>query len=169
LLFLKKQIAHDFYETEFYLETIKNESIEYQERIRCNKPPTSYNDLEIPLPSSIHTITNQHIRQQLWNRYEKLLEQTKTDLLAVHLAVQQATIYQYQTLVNEKQIANKDMPEALRNLLHQRSVNMKNKLKLISDFTIHYYLHSSYSEFEMMTTTTADRSKKVPQFTTRKP
>ena len=154
MLFLKQQIAHDFYETECYFETIKNESIEYQERIRYNKPPTSYDGLEIPLPPSIHTLTNQHIRQQLWNRYEKLLEQTKTDLLAVHLAVQQATIYQYQTLVNEKQSSNRDMPETLRNLLRQRSVNMKNKLKLIRDFTIHYYLHSSYSELEMMTMTT---------------
>ena len=152
VLFLKKQIAHDLYETECYLETIKNESIEYQERIRCNKPPASYDDLEIPLPPSIHTITNQRARQQLWNRYEKLLEQTKTDLFAVHLAVQQATIGQYRTLVNEKQSSKRDMPETLRNLVDQRSANMKKRLKLIRDFTIDYYLHRSYTQLETTTT-----------------
>ena len=119
------------------------EFVEYQERIRCNKPPTSYDALEIPLPPAIHTIANQDVCQRLWNRYESLLQQTKIELLAVHLAVQQAAIYQYQILLNEKLLTIEALPKPLLNLIPQRSLNMRNRLKLISDFTINHDLHTS--------------------------
>lgn len=159
-IYVKKQIAQDFYEAECHLETTKMEFVEYQERIRCNRPPTSYGTLEIPLAPAIHTIANQTIRQRLWNRYENLLQQTKTDLLAVHLAVQQAAIYQYQILLNEKPLANEALPKSLLSLIQQRSLNMKNRLKLTSDFTINHDLHSSSSsQLEIMLKTQDQRTK----------
>lgn len=136
---------------------MKIEFVEYQERIRCNKPPTSYGVLEIPLLSSIQLIANQDVRQQLSNRYENLLQQTKTDLLAVHLTVQQTAIYQYQIVLEEKQLSVTAMTKALSDLIQQRSLNMKHRFKLISDFTINHDLRSAYHPLAL-TTETQDQS-----------
>jgi len=172
-------MAQCLYDRELQLETTKYELLEYYERIRCNKPPTSYDCLEISLPlsssSSIDTIPdNNHLhRQQLLNRYEKLIQQTKIDLIAVHIAILQANIYQYQTLFddkteqmsenNEKHVPNRDMPNSLQYLINQRSLNMKNKLKLIYNFTINYYIRSSYSQLEE----TIENKRKQEKMTTK--
>jgi hypothetical protein len=126
----------------------------------CNKPPLFYDSLQISLPSAIHTLSNKQLRQQLLHQYENLIQQTKTDLMAIHIAAKQAKIYQYQTIFNfeieqmyqnnHKHIPDKSMPRVLQRLISKRSVNMNEQLKLKCNFTINYDIRSSYSQLEVM-------------------
>ena len=151
-------MAQCLYDIEFQLETAKCELIEHRQRIICNKPPMSYDVLQISFPSSIHTLSDRHVRQTLFNRYEKLIQQTKTDLIAVYIQAKQVEIYQYQTLFNveiekmdqnnHKQVIHQNIPKVLQRLITKRSLNMNEQLKIICHFTINYYIRSSYGQLE---------------------
>ena len=135
---------------------MKCELYEYQERLRCNKPPTAYDCLEISLPSSFYTIVDRYDRQQLCNRYEKLIQKAKIDFIAVHIAGLHARIYQDESMLKKeidtmwKNYHDKNRPNEQKmtklfiQLMTKRSSNMKAKFKVTHDFTINYHIRYAY-------------------------
>lgn len=159
------------YNIELQLETTKYDLIEYRERLICNKPPSIYDSLQIPISSVIHTVSNRSLRRQLFSRYEKLIQQTKTDLMAISIIAQQTTIYQYQREFNrqleqmfqndQKHVTNKEMSKLLKQLIHQRSLNMHQQLKLMHEFTMNYSVRNSYDQLKVINAEGEDSKKRI--------
>ncbi|CAF1392968.1 unnamed protein product [Adineta steineri] len=150
----QKQIAKQLYDLEINLETAKSRLIQYQKRVLYNKPPIYYDCLQISLPSTINTISNLYLRQQLLNRYINLIQQTKTDLMTIDLVGKQALIYDYQTRFDQiknsmkENIQDKQMTSSLTSLIHQRSMNMKKKIQEKSNIIINYCIQNSYDQLQ---------------------
>ncbi|CAF1317143.1 unnamed protein product [Adineta steineri] len=154
----QKQIAKQLYALEINLETAKSRLIQFQKRVIYNKPPIYYDCLQISLPSTINTISNLDVRQQLLNRYINLIQQTKTDLMTIDLVGKQALIYEYQTRFdqikktmkenNDQHIQDKEMTSSLISLIHQRSLNMKKKIQEKSNIIINYSIQNSYDQLQ---------------------
>ena len=51
-----------------------------------NKPPDSFDSIDLCLPPSIDVIDDPTIRQRLLDRQQKIIEQTKSDFIAVFIA-----------------------------------------------------------------------------------
>ena len=103
------------------MELAKCELVEYRQRLLCNRPPASYDYLQITLPSSMDTV----------QRYEQLIQQTKTRLVAVYLAGIEARIDQYQTRLREQtkqmwqqhrqHVPDREMSPVLAELIDKRA------------------------------------------------
>ena len=103
---------------------------------------------------SIDTIPDTVLRRQLINRHEKLIQETKTDLMAVYIAAMEAKRYQDQTLFKEEtdhmwqnhdnHVENNEMTEVLLRLISKRSWNMNEKCKVMFNFAINYCIPSSH-------------------------
>ncbi|CAF5219192.1 unnamed protein product, partial [Rotaria magnacalcarata] len=79
--------------------------------------------------------------------YEKLLQQTKTKLMALRLLCLQTNIYQYETklkLQKNEIIVGKTMNEILFRLIDQRIELMRKQMKLKLDFHTNYNLRSLF-------------------------
>ena len=130
------------------MELAKCELVEYRQRLLCNRPPASYDYLQIELPTGIETI----------QRYEQLIQQTKTRLTAVYLAGIEARIDQYQTRLREQtkqmwqqhrqHVPDREMPPIFAELIDQRASIAKKKLAVINQFKIDYDVRSAYGREE---------------------
>ncbi|CAF4668916.1 unnamed protein product [Rotaria sp. Silwood2] len=153
------EIARHMYEMNCKLEKMKSDFILQRLRILYNKPPTSYDKLQIDFPTCLNLISNRHIqRQQFIYRYETLIQQTKTDLMTIRLAAIEANIYQYEAILNNemnlmlqnhhRHVKNKEMTQTLIYLIDQRLKNVKEKMKVICNFHINYDLRCSFGHLE---------------------
>ena len=141
-------MAKALYETALCLECAKCELAECRQRLLCDRPPPSYDYLQLALPSSTRT------RQ----RYEQLVQETKTRLMAVCLAGIEARIDQYHTRLREQtsqmwqhhrqQLPDRDMPSTLADLIDERVGVMRKRLMLINNFTIDYHIRSAQGRLE---------------------
>lgn len=130
------------------LECAKYELVESLQRLLCNRPLASYDYLQIALPPSIVSTA----------RYEQLIQQTKTRLMAVYLAGIEARINQYRIQVREQthqmwqqhqqHIPDREMPSIFAELMDKRACVMKKKLSVINTFTIAYHVRSAYGRLE---------------------
>ena len=141
-------MATTLHETALCLECAKCELAECRQRLLCHRPPASYDYLQIASLSSRHTK----------QRYEQLIRETKTRLMAVYLAGIEARIEQYHTRLREQtsqmwqqhrqQVPDRDMPSALADLIDERASVVKKRLSLINTFTIDYHIRSSQGRLE---------------------
>jgi hypothetical protein len=58
--------------------------------------PGHINTSQIPPPTSLQTISAQKSHQHLSNRYVKIIEQTKSDMMAVYIASAEAHMHKCQ-------------------------------------------------------------------------
>ena len=148
------EVARSLHETSTQLEYAKGELREYRQRLLCNRPPAVYDRLQITPPSSPNTT----LQPTFLQRYEQLIQQTKTCLVAMYLVGIEARIDQYQTRLREQtspmwqqhreHVPNREMSLALADLIDKRATITKKKLALIKDFTIDYHIRSRYGREE---------------------
>ena len=130
------------------MQCSKCELVEYRQRLLCNRPPASYDYLQIALPSSKDTV----------QRYEQLIQQTKTRLMAVYLTGIEARIDQYQTRLREQtkqmwqqhrqHVPDREMSPVLVDVIDKRASVTKKKLAVTNEFTIDYHIRSRYGREE---------------------
>ena len=59
-------------------------------RLLYNHLPNSFHHLQLPSPISLHTITNETLRQRLQDKCEKIFQQTKSHMMMVYIATAEA-------------------------------------------------------------------------------
>ena len=125
-------MGQNIFNTSFQLSTMNSELIYHRLQLLYDQPPRSYDKLEFPLLSSI-------------DQYEKLLQRTKTQLMALRLLCLQTNIYQYETklkLQKNEIIVGKQMNDTLFHLIDQRNELIHQQLKLKLDFHTNFNLRS---------------------------
>lgn len=58
--------------------------------------PVAFDSFRVPLPSQIGSITDTSLRETFHNRYERIVQQMKSDMMAIHIAVAEAKMRQCQ-------------------------------------------------------------------------
>ena len=61
-----------------------------KQRLLYNHLPSSFESLRIPEPITLNTIENENVRQRLQERYHKVIQRTKSDMLTIYIATEQA-------------------------------------------------------------------------------
>lgn len=72
-----------------------------KQRLFYNHLPSSFESLHIPEPISLHEIASSTVRQRLSEQYHKVLQRTKSDMLQVYIATEQAKADQCMAEFNE--------------------------------------------------------------------
>ncbi|CAF4176948.1 unnamed protein product, partial [Rotaria sordida] len=81
----QKHLFQYLTQTKFDMEKSKLELALLKQRITHNHLPTSFDTLEISIPRRIHTIIDTETAQSLKDRYDKILQRTKADMIQVYL------------------------------------------------------------------------------------
>ncbi len=80
-------------------ETSKYEVEMLKQRLLHRYLPEPLNSLQLPLPlppSSLDTIMDPKIRQNLLDRYKKTIEQTKSEMMALYITIAEAKMHECQ-------------------------------------------------------------------------
>ena len=111
---------------------MKHELIYHRLQLLYDQPPRSYDKLEFPLLSM--------------DLYEKLLQQTKTQLMALRLLCLQTNIYQYETKLKlqTNEMYKNHQQQTVGKTMDQRIELMHQRMKLKLDFHTNYHLRSRF-------------------------
>lgn len=128
------------FDTNSQLSITNYELIYHRLQLLYDQPPRSYDKLEFQLLSM--------------DLYEKLLQQTKTQLMALRLLCLQTNIYQYEKKLklqtnemyqnHQQQVVGKTMNETLFSIMDQRTGLIHQQMKLKLDFHTNYNLRSLF-------------------------
>ena len=73
-------------------ERVKCEVAMLKQRLAYNHLPALFNSLHVPAPISLDTINNENMRQRLQDRYEKILQRTKYDMMLVYVMTEETKL-----------------------------------------------------------------------------
>ena len=104
------------------------------------------------------TLSEESVRRRYLHRYENLIQQTNTDLMAIYFVALEANLDQYRTTLaqehgqmwqyHRQHVVNKEMTSRLITLIDQRIKNMQEKCKVKCDFLVNYHLRTSFGQLE---------------------
>lgn len=77
-------------------EEMANEVAILKQRVTYNRPPDYFSCFEISLPSSFHTINDAHVRSRLNERYRRMIQQSKANMLALLITIAEIQMHQAQ-------------------------------------------------------------------------
>ena len=133
--------------------------------------PHSFISVQIPVPTAIKSTTDENNRRRIMDKYKKLIQQKKTDLIAIHLAKFEKRYYQNRNRFDEQWskmlqnhrdlVKDKGMPTTLRNLIDKRLKNITDKLRERYNYKMNYYVHSPYGYLEAMKNGKEKNSKRI--------
>ena len=92
-------------------ETAKMEVALLKQRVVHQQLPTTFDSLRISMPISLQTLEDEHLRQNLIDQYEKLIQRTKSEMMIFYVKAEEAQM-------NEK---NKKFDTDLAQMKHDRS------------------------------------------------
>ena len=105
--------------------------------------------MDFDLPSSFHTINDPVMRQRLFDRQEKTMQQTKTEMIAILIQGAEANMREcqkkfdsemvqlwknYRTTTNDQRLT-----KSMIDLLDERSLNITERFQLIYNYKIKYF------------------------------
>jgi hypothetical protein len=113
-----------------------------KQRVVHNDLPESINTLQIPPPSSFHTSSDKESHQYLSNRYVKIIDQAKSDMMSVYIATAEAYMHECQVKFDTQLAQMKEDQHSgptERRMSQQMIKAMKRRYKNLTD---HFqYLH----------------------------
>jgi hypothetical protein len=140
-----------------------------KQRLAYNHLPNAFEPLNIPEPISVSTITNPDIRQNLSERYHKILQRTKSDMMCVYIAAEEAKAEEHRIKFDKDMAstnaslrssgpANRQLTRTMVDLLLKRFKNTEERYFQIQNrlFTISLSRCSSQSIYG---TTSLSRSR----------
>lgn len=120
-----------------------------KQRLVYNHLPSSFESLHIPEPISIDTIHNFTVRQRLNEQYHKVAQRTKSDMLRVYIAAEQAKADEYAHSFNELYEEMKEnqrtgplgkrLTSTMLHLLQQRLANINKHIMYVYNLKIDFF------------------------------
>lgn len=133
-------------------EEMANEVAILKQRVIYNHPPDSFKCLEISLPSSFHTINDEHVRSRLSERHRRTIQQSKANMLALLVAIAEVQMHQAQKefdrqmneLWHQYRSTESDQhkAETLVNLIDQRLSNIMKKMQCIYNYQVTFFVQA---------------------------
>ncbi|CAF1632507.1 unnamed protein product [Rotaria sordida] len=96
----QKQLFQYLTQKKFDMEKSKLELALLKQRITHNHLPTSFDKLDISIPTPIHKIMDTETAQSLKGRYDKILQRTKVDMMQVYVEAAEFRANQYRLQFN---------------------------------------------------------------------
>ncbi|CAF1385303.1 unnamed protein product [Adineta steineri] len=153
------QVAHRLYNAKNQAEKSKRELLELKQRVFYNKPPESYDSIQISMSTSTDTIHQQ-----------RMIQQKKLDTMAIHLIKGELRYYQEQKIFEDELskmwqnhrnlVKNQGMTTVLTNLIEQRFINISDRWRDIYNYRIKYYFQYSYDDMDRITKGGKEQTKK---------
>ena len=66
-----------------------------KQRLKHNYLPKSFESVRVPQHVNLDTVADEHQRQRLKDRCEKIIQQAKSEMMTVHIAVAEAKMHEY--------------------------------------------------------------------------
>ncbi|CAF3376490.1 unnamed protein product [Rotaria sp. Silwood2] len=146
----QKQIFEDLTRAKYEKETAKFDVAILKQRIVYNHLPQSFESLQIPAPISLDTITDTYIRQRLTDRYEKILQRTKSEMMMVYIATVETKMNEYQkkfdidlAKMKENQHtdpSDKKLTRTMLDIMERRFKNINERLMCLYKLKLRFFV-----------------------------
>ncbi len=121
----------------------------FKQRISYHRPPPSFDSMNLSLPTSFQTIDDPTLRHRLLDRQEKILEQTKIDMMAVMMtgaeAIQRQCQKEFDTEMTKlwqdyrKFSSEQRITPVMMDLIDERFNNVTERIQSIYHFKVNYF------------------------------
>ena len=145
------------------VEKAKRELLELKQRVFYNKPPTSFDSVQVSMPTATTSndsmmIIDDTVQERYLNKYEKRIQCKKLDLMTTQIRQAEAQYYQSQKIFDRELsimwenhrtlVKNQGMSTTLTNLIEHRLINITDRWRDIYNYRINYYLRNSYANLD---------------------
>jgi hypothetical protein len=128
-----------------------------RQRILVDHPLLTYDVLQPTLPSCVHTLSNGHVQQRFFKRYEHLIRTAKTELILVYVALLETqiaqdrtqlehltnTMWQYQR--STSMIANDTDANRWIEIIAMHQQQIQARWQYFFEFTLDHYFRHKYA------------------------
>jgi hypothetical protein len=121
-----------------------------KQRIFYNQLPYAFDSLQLPAPVSLDSITDSTIRHRLLQRCERIIQQTKSDMMAIYIAVTEADMRECQNKfdrdmdrmkrVQDDPVSSQKLTSSMVILLRRRLSNITEHIKYLYDLKVHFFV-----------------------------
>ena len=84
------KLFHELTKAKHARELTKYEVAIAKQRLKYNHLPKAFESVRVPPPVQLDTVADEHQRQRLKDRCEKIIQRAKADMMTVHIAVAEA-------------------------------------------------------------------------------
>ncbi len=125
-------------------EKSKYEVAMLKQRLLYHYLPEPLNSLQLPLPQppfSLDAITDQKSRQNLFDRYKKIIEQTKSEMMALYIAIAEVKMHECELKFNKDRVqmrpdqrsttSDRRLSQPMIDLIERRFKNMDERLQYL--------------------------------------
>ncbi|CAF4744805.1 unnamed protein product [Rotaria sp. Silwood2] len=169
------EVAKRLIDTKRKVEKFKRALLELKQEVFYNKSSISFDSILVSMPTwHNNTTIKDNVPQQLLNKYKKLIQYKKLDLLAIHISQAETTYYQFQNIFDyelskmwqnhRNLVKNQGMTTSLIKLIEQRLNNITNRWKDVYNYRIDYFLRNSYDELRHVNTNEKEQTMKIVCF-----
>jgi len=102
LLHFQKEIIEHLFNIRYDYERARQDVRWIEQSITDNKVIELLDSIEISLPSSIQSITDMNLHQQLSDRHRKSMQQYKNEMLLIFIDAKKAKLHQYEKILNDE-------------------------------------------------------------------
>ncbi len=131
------------------MEKAKQQVTLLKQRISYNKPPNSFHSIDLNLPTTFQNINDATIRQRLLDQQQKIIQQTKTDMMAMLINGAEANMRDCQTKFDlemaelwknyRTKVNDQYLTKSMIELIDERLVNITERFQLIYNYKMKYF------------------------------
>ena len=113
-----------------------------KQHVHYQKFPETFNSFQLPLPTDLESITDLSVRATLDNRYQRIIHQSKLDMMTLHITVAEAKMHQYQHDLHQQneQLKQSGWNKEMINLLQRRFKDYEDRIQRLYNLKVNFFV-----------------------------
>ena len=105
-------------------------------------PPSVNQQYRLPIPKDLQTIIDPSIRSTLLNRYERMIQQTKSDLILIHLSIAEEKLRQSREIFeqHQQQLHEQHFTFEMIHVLERRFKDDEERLQRLYQLKLNFFV-----------------------------
>ena len=105
-------------------------------------PPSFDQQYRLPIPNELQSINDPSTRSTLSNRYEQIIQQTKSDLIVIHISIAEAKLRQSQDILQQYQqrLSEQQLTFDMLTVLERRLKDYQEHLKQLYQIKMNFFV-----------------------------
>lgn len=105
-------------------------------------PPSLNQHYRLPIPDELRSIQDLSIRSTLSNRYEQIIQRTKSDLMIIHLSMAETKLRQSQEILHQyqQQLQEQVLTFDMMTLLKRRCQDYEEQLQRLYQLKMNFFV-----------------------------
>ena len=141
----QSQVYRELYQAHCDYEKSKTNVDILKQQIFYKEFPDSFDSFRLPIPLEVESISDPTTRQTLHNQYQRIVQQTKSEMMLIHVAVAEAKLRQHhdrlKTMQNDPAHEQR-FTSAMKKVMQRRCENYEERMSRLYSLKINFFVNA---------------------------